>query len=206
MQPNQIHQLIISPSKHLQVLKSGGIKHYKTKSELSISSFSNKSEKIPVFFIIRDVFSKSIYAELLVTSDLSELPQFLFNAWSKKDTKTRMPFGIPNSVMVSERLTSILPHYFEVLSSLMINIHHPSDGFSSGVRIIRTLEDQIRSFFYKGTSTLSELNGMVETTVYSLNATPKGRELCPFQTWYEGIGEIVVPGDKMDFLNYFRKT
>jgi hypothetical protein len=207
MRSNDLHQLIISPSAHLRLLKNGEVKHFVRKSVISIPELLKAGVKRPVYFITRDVYSGAIYAELRITRDLSELADFLYNAWNEKEVNNLQPFGQPKSLIISQTIADLIPKVFKNLSYFHIKVLYPRDGFSSGVRAIRTLENNIKFYIYKKSATLDLINKAVDVSTFSSNSCPRGKEKGRFQVWYEGTAEmkIFVPGNDRDkfvrFLN-----
>lgn len=183
------------------------LKHLKRKSAITIPELLNEGVKRLVYFIMRDDYSGLLYAELKITKDLSEIREFLFNAWKQKDKKMAPLFGMPQYLMISQVIANTFPELHIGLDKLGIKIIYPSDGFSSGVRAIRSLEDVLRGFFYKRCASLDSISKTIETTVWGANGIPISRnKLSRFEVWQNSIDNLnCLDYDSASFMKLFFK-
>jgi hypothetical protein len=207
MYSNHLHQLIISPSAHFALLRNGELKYLKRKTLISVPKLLCEKIKRPVYFIMRDDFSGLIYAEIRITSDLSEIIEFLFNAWKQKDIKTTPLYGKPKYLMVQQTIAAVFPKFKNGLDKLGIIIVSPPDGFSSGVRAIHTLEAYLRGIFYKESAPLSSISQAIETCIWGDNGIPISRcKPSRFNIWLSNLDCLAYfRYDRSEFMKLFFK-
>ena len=83
---NQVHQLIVSVSKHFYILKSGDLMHRRKPMEIKLPKIEQSPREHIVHYLIRDHFSGAFYAEMCSARAMMPLEEFLYRAWSKKES------------------------------------------------------------------------------------------------------------------------
>jgi len=76
--PNEIHQLIVSVSKHLYILKNGQITYQKKSLDVDLFNCKHSSKEHVVHYLIKDHFSGALYGEVAQSSNLLSLGEFLY--------------------------------------------------------------------------------------------------------------------------------
>lgn len=140
--PNQVHQINVSISKNLYLLKDDTIKYQDKKFDVTWKNYQKTNKRHLVTFIVRDHYSSCFYAELYPIDELPEIEEFLFRAWSKKENYEFNGIGktciIPNSTL---EMFPQLPNLFKNVSNIHLQL--PENGFSSAVRSIREWEHRV---------------------------------------------------------------
>lgn len=151
---NQVHQLLVSVSRHFHAAGDGSIKYQKKPFEVNIKNYHKSKKNHLVYYILRDHFSGNFVFEITTTNSLISIADFLYYAWHK-DTEDHF-WGMPDSILVPKLISS--PDFFEGLNRLGVEALNPPSGFASGIRIIRDIEDQIH--FYIGRRVDSKIEGV----------------------------------------------
>lgn len=140
--PNQLHQLIVTVSKHIKVLKSGRLKRQQSAIHPNLKPVNNPehSNRV-VHFLIRDAFTGYYHAEISTLESVLDVVKFLYRSWSGyKENKFR---GLPDYLMVTKGALSCFPEIAQVAEKLDIPMGFPASGFQSGVRCVRDFEDEL---------------------------------------------------------------
>lgn len=82
--PNDVHQLVVSVSKHLYILKNGQVTYQKKPLEVDLLNCRDSTKDHVVHYLIKDHFSGALYGEVSPSSNLLSLGEFLYRAWSPK--------------------------------------------------------------------------------------------------------------------------
>lgn len=171
---NDIHQLLVTVSRHLYLDKNGVITYQKKPFDINISNHSKSNREHLVYYVMHDHFSGNFIFDIGTTGRMLPLADFLHFAWSKEKKEDHF-YGLPLSVSVPKRISS--PGFLEGLQNLGVEPFHPASGFSSGVHIIKKLEENIifsvfnrSALHYLGTIT----NYKKDIYTYMLETTVKG--------------------------------
>lgn len=139
---NEVHQLIVSPSKHYYVTSSGTFKYQKKPFELKLENVDQAKKIHTIHYLIRDHFSGLFYWE--ICSSIAPIPiyEFLFRAWNKKAEHPL--YGIPNFMTIPKNVQSYFPGLMSFIEKTGITYIKVTSGFQGGVRDIRTIEDELK--------------------------------------------------------------
>lgn len=139
---NQVHQLVVSVSRHFYVTKSGHLKFQKKQMEISLASLDQSEKEHVVHYLIRDHFSGAFYGEMHSSKALTLIEDFLSRAWTPK---TEYPFcGTPEYLTIPKTVEAAFPTVNKFIESLQIEPIPVTSGFFAGVRDVRTWEEHIR--------------------------------------------------------------
>ncbi len=136
---NETHQLLVTVSRHLYLDKKGVITYQKKPFDININNYSKSNKEHLVYYALLDHFSGNFIFDLGTTRRMLPLADFLHFAWRKEEEDHF--YGLPLSVSVPKRISS--PGLLEGLQNLKVEPFHPASGFSSGVHIIKKLEENI---------------------------------------------------------------
>ena len=137
---NETHQLLVTVSRHLYLDKKGVITYQKKPFDVNINNYSKSNKEHLVYYAMLDHFSGNFIFDIGTTRRMLPLADFLHFAW-RKGKKEDHFYGLPLSVSVPKRISS--PGLLEGLQSLGVEPFHPVSGFSSGVHVIKNLEENI---------------------------------------------------------------
>jgi hypothetical protein len=194
---NQVHQLVVSVSRHYYITKQGKYQYQKKPFEVDLGESSSKLHV--VHYLIRDHFSGLFYAELTDTQHLIPIREFLYRAWSEK---REHPFlGVPSGITVPKNVQKLWPAVAGFLAGLGIEVIKVTSGFQGGVRDIRTWEDHLKWGLYRSgiPPDFSEVQSQaIETcrqlAAWSVNGEPKERK------WRNNLKGTNVPKSREAFL------
>ena len=141
---NELHQLMVSVSKHLLVTKAGRLKFQQKPMETKLSNLTQASKEHVVHYLIRDHFSGVFYAEIYSAFGLIPVEEFLFRAWSEKEN---YPFcGAPEYISIPKTVRDAFPAIDNLIDAYGIKAVQVTSGFQSGaIRDIKTWEHHICS-------------------------------------------------------------
>ena len=141
--PNQVHQLVVSVSRHFYVRKKGVLKWQKKPFEISLPKLYASDRNHIVHYIVRDHFSGTFYGEIGCAQDMVDAMEFLHRAWSQKE---HHPFcGIPYAITLPKTVMDTFPNVEKLVDGLGVEKIKATSGFQSGIRDIRTWEEYFRS-------------------------------------------------------------
>ena len=149
---NERHQLLVSVSKHLYLLKSGVMTYQQKAMDVNLKNYRRRGREHVLHYLIRDEASGMIYAELHQGSAPAAMLDFLFRAWREKD---HFYFaGMPQQLCVPA--TIYREELGRDLHALGIAVMKPESGFHAGVRCVRFWEEALTwfAFYYPGISNL----------------------------------------------------
>lgn len=200
--PNQVHQLLISMSRHLYVLKGGDVNYQKKPFEFDLRTVGKSSKTHVIHYIIRDHYSGVLYAEVCTNLDTIPVEEFLFRAWSKKENY--LFCGMPTLLVVPKSIREFAPGIIPLLNTLKIEHMEPTSGYQAGVREIRVWEHEIaiapafdsrmKSFLSLRTSTCEVIDRMLRPRAGKESRTSK---------WLEKINMVSLPPDLKLFKEAF---
>ncbi|MDA8339807.1 MAG: tetratricopeptide repeat protein [Nitrospiraceae bacterium] len=201
--PNQVHQLLITVSRHLYVLKNGEVHYQKKPFEVDLKNVIKSSKVHIVHYILKDHYSGLFYAELCTQHDLISIEEFLFRAWSKKDNFAFC--GMPVLLTVPKSVIDFAPGLISLLNALQISIVEPTSGYQAGVREIRTWENEIRiaPAFKPMLKSFDALKNSTLEIVRNLNSS--GGQKSKISKWSALIEKVYLPTDLKAFKEYYSK-
>lgn len=153
---NELHQLLVSVSKHLYFGSDGYARYQNKPMDVNIRNCHKSNKEHLVYYIIRDHFSGTFTFRIASTKRPIPLADFLYYAWSEDAGEEKYIHGMPDSIFIPQMIST--EELFSGLSSLGINPLNPPSGFASGIRVIRDIEDNI--CFNMGRTTDHSLEGM----------------------------------------------
>lgn len=177
--PNSAHQLFVTPSKHLFVLKDGRLKEQDKAIEVKLEKVASAEREHLVHYIVADHTSAAFYAEVRSSKQLQSPVEFLRRAWQRKDDY--FFHGLPAVISVPAAITRMWPELELWLHQMGVVMGAPSSGFQAGVHQVRHWEkDLANSFFaqgyFKGTpATLGMMDELVSKTLVQSNRGVLGR-------------------------------
>jgi hypothetical protein len=139
---NEVHQLIVSPSKHYYVTNSGIFKYQKKPFEIKLENIEQAKKIHTIHYLLRDHFSGLFYWEICSSNALIPIYAFLFRAWIKKQCHPL--YGIPDFMTVPKNVQSYFPGLLGFIEKIGVTYIKVTSGFQGGVRDIRTIEDELR--------------------------------------------------------------
>ena len=134
---NQLHQLLVSVSRHLYVQKNGLLKYQQKPLDVSFSNLKKSRKEHLVYYILRDALSGTFFLEITTSQAMIPLLEFLCLAWEKGSGK--YIWGLPEQLSIPKGLA--VEELREGLDALGVQVVLPASGFAAGVRIIRDIED-----------------------------------------------------------------
>ena len=139
---NQVHQLLITPSKHCFVTTKGLLKYQKKPFEIKLDDLENSKKAHTIHYLIRDHYSGLFYWEICRADDPIPIHEFLYRAWNKKETHPL--FGIPEFMTIPKNAQTFFPGLMNFIEHLEIVYIKVTSGFQGGVRDVRTIEEELR--------------------------------------------------------------
>lgn len=139
---NEVHQLIVSPSKHYYVTSSGTFKYQKKPFELKLENIEQSKKNHIIHYLLRDHFSGLFYWEICSSNAPILIHGFLFRAWSKKQYHPL--YGVPDFITVPKNVQSYFPNLISFIERIGVTYIKVTSGFQGGVRDIRTVEDELK--------------------------------------------------------------
>jgi hypothetical protein len=128
---NQVHQLIVSVSRHLWVTKEGLLRYQRKPLEVSLAKLARTEKRHVVHYLIRDHHSGLLYAEMAVTPQLFSAREFLLRAWSRTD---QLSFsGVTDALTVPKTVADAFPDLLHWLDELGVEAIAATSGFQRQV-------------------------------------------------------------------------
>lgn len=138
---NYIHQLFVTPSKHLYVLKDGRLRWQSKAMEVQLNKLEEAEKEHVVHYIVADHASAAFYAELRTGATLISPNEFLTRAWAKKSDF--FFHGLPEQLIVPAAVSNKYPEINDWLEHLHVGIVPPPSGFYAGVHQVRNWEKDV---------------------------------------------------------------
>ncbi len=139
---NEVHQLIVTPSKHYYVTGGGALKYQKKPFEIRLEDV-HEARKVPVIhYLVRDHFSGLFYWEICSSNGQIPIYEYLFRTWSKKEYHPL--YGIPAYMTIPQNVQSHFPGLIRLVRKIGVIPLKVTSGFQGGVRDIRTIEEELR--------------------------------------------------------------
>jgi hypothetical protein len=188
---NQVHQLMVSVSKHFYLLKNGNVRFQEKKFDFNLANVKKSEKELVVHYLIRDHFSGAFYAEACPSSLLMPVEDFLIRAWSKKDEYIFC--GIPDSLSIPNTVAEAFPKLLPWASSLGLDLLEVTSGFQGGIRDVPTWEKYLRMVVSLHEETkLSEIQGKAAGINNYLNKKHADRP-SKIGKWAHSVGTIRLP-------------
>lgn len=138
---NEVHQLVVSVSRHLWIGADERIHVQKKPFEISLSKLATAPKRHLVHYLVRDHFSGAFYGEIAVAPTLPEVREFLVRAWSRKD---RLAFcGVPDHLTIPKTVEVQFADTRAWVKGLGVQVIEATSGFQAGVRDLKTWEADI---------------------------------------------------------------
>lgn len=189
---NQVHQLVVSVSKHYYLTKDDRLVYQHRPIEIDLKKLENSKKRNMIIFSIRDHYSGVFYCEIKFSPEKLSLIDFLFRAWSKKELYSFC--GIPESLVVSKTVGLFFPEIRNKLDQLNVNYIEATSGFQNGVRDIRTIEEYMKGYAFFDNRTIDEQTKWI----CEIFAKEKSRNMTEskIELWERGKKTIYVPSNK----------
>lgn len=140
--PNEIHQLLITVSKHFHIGAKGQLRHQFKKMDVTLDGLKQSGKEHVVYYFLRDHYTGVYYAEIASSKSLIPVNDFLLRAWLEKP---KFAFcGIPKILMVTKTAERNFSEVNGLLEEFKIDKLCPPSGFASGMREITEWEKLIR--------------------------------------------------------------
>lgn len=196
--PNQVHQLIVSVSKHFFLTKNGRVKFQKKKLEYSLANLQQSEKELVVHYLVRDHFSGAFYAEATSSLQLNPVEEFLTRAWSIKDEYVFC--GQPENLSIPRTVSDAFPNLLSWVDSHGITRFDVTSGFQGGIRDVPTWENYLRMVFALGEETkLSEVRGKAARISNYLNEA-HGDRASKIAQWIRHVGTIKLPSGESAYI------
>ncbi len=198
---NQIHQLLITVSRHFYIKKDGRIAYQESPLSAHVKNLAEAQKEPLVYYIVRDHFSGNFILGLGSGQDLIPLIDFLYAAWRKKEEGGTLA-GLPEILSVPKNIAT--PELLSGLKELGIKPVHPPSGFASGIAMIRSLEENVG--FNLTRIAIPDFPGLLSMedniSHYMLGGSFRKSKK---QVWKEGLtgGHPRVPGNLKTFREIF---
>lgn len=171
---NEVHQLVVSVSRHLWVTKAGELRYQQKPFEVSLAAARESEKRHLVHYLVRDHHSGLFYAEVGVSPELPSVREFLRRAWSPKG---RLSFrGLPSAITVPNTVADFFGNLLDWLAQIQVNVIPVTSGFQAGVCDLKTWEDRLRyAFQWYAADDLASLPALAESLCWDLNEEPRFR-------------------------------
>ncbi len=107
---------------------------------MAIDNYRKSLKEHLVYYILIDRYSGNFIFDVATTKNLFSLVDFLYFGWNKHTEEDHF-WGLPLKISVPKRIAT--PELFDGLQKLGVEPFHPTSGFSSGIHIIKALEEEI---------------------------------------------------------------
>ena len=192
--PNYIHQLFITPSKHLYVLKDQRLKWQDKAMDTKLEKIEKADKEHVIYYIVADHYSSAFYTELRTNKTLLSPIEFLIRAWKKKSEN--FFHGVPGQLIVPTTVSKKYPEIKNWLQQLNVGIVPPDSGFYAGIHQVRNWEKEVagiisfHKFLKKTPCMLNDLYAEIPKTLQRANERELnrfGNRLTRKQLWGKSI-------------------
>lgn len=191
--PNQVHQLVVSVSRHMTITKDRRLRFQKKPIDVTLSNVVRSDREHVAYYIIRDHFSGVFYGEICSASALIPVQNFLLRAWSKK---IRYLFcGAPDYISIPKTVSHAFPDLLDIIADCGIGVVEVTSGFQGEVRDIRTWERYLRQYSSMGDDAALLAYWSTERTC-KLSAYINGNYNEPdsnIRMWYDNVKVLKLP-------------
>ncbi len=80
---NQLHQLLVSVSRHLYVKKNGLLKYQEKPLDINLSTLKKSRREHLVYYVLRDALTGTFFLEITTSRTMIPLAEFLYRAWEQ---------------------------------------------------------------------------------------------------------------------------
>ncbi|MGQ2816099.1 hypothetical protein [Leptospira interrogans] len=198
---NHAHQLVVSISKHLYLLKNEEIKYQRKSFDITFKNHSKSTKRHLVHCIIKDHFSGASYGEVYATDQSFSIEKFLLNAWKiKKNYKFH---GLPEYLMVPKNVIEHFPAIVNIFKHTNVKLIETTSGFQSGAPIIiKEWEKQIgyAPILYK----LFSFRKLQENIEYFNNEINSyNSDISKIDKWFNNLNQTNIITNEVDFFKIF---
>ncbi|EMS83056.1 hypothetical protein [Leptospira noguchii] len=201
---NHVHQLVVSISNHLYLLKNEEINYQKKSFNINFKNHSKSKKCHLVNCIIKDHFSGASYGEIYSTDQLFSIEKFLFNAWKIKEVYKF--HGLPEFLMVPKSVIEHFPGIANIFKYTNVRLIETTSGFHSGAPIIiKEWEKQVcyAPMLYKLLS-FSKLQENIEYFNNKINSFKSDNsDLSKIDKWSNNINRTNIITNETDFFKIF---
>lgn len=200
---NQLHQLMVSVSKHFYFGSDGYVKYQEKLMDVNIKNCHKSRKEHLVYYILRDHFSGSFTFQIATTKKLIPLADFLYYAWSEDVGEEKFLWGMPDFIFIPQMITS--DDLLFGLNRLYVNPLHPPSGFASGIRIIRDIEENLGYFMSRTVDhSLEGMNKLrFEVYKYLIDSSYRDNKFAKWQTSLPSQGHPRAVPAYPDFIRLF---
>ncbi|MEQ1606446.1 MAG: strawberry notch family protein [Pyrinomonadaceae bacterium] len=194
--PHEVHQLLVSVSKHYLVGTTGIIRHQKKAMDVSLRNYQKSDRVHLVYYILRDRFTGFYYVEVVSTKNLIPLQDFLLRAFLPKPD---IYFGgLPKVLLVPKDVESMYPQIIDFLNGLRILKVNPASGFDSGIIAVKDWERTMKCALIPDTDLDNIAQWNPRTAIDFLDTYNSDN----YEHWKMSVPEdLFCPSD--EFLNEF---
>jgi hypothetical protein len=188
---NEVHQLMVSVSRHLWVAKDGAIRYQQKPFEITLARLARSEKQHVIHYLVRDHFSGLLYAEIGLSGSLLSPREFLLRAWSRKD---RLSFcGVPDTLIVPKTVSDTFAELLPWLDELEMDVIPATSGFQAGVRDVKTWEEAVRNALrWFPADDLAHLPALAEMLCWDLVEEPLHHRQ-QVGRWQSGLGTLRYP-------------
>ena len=143
LRPNEVHQLLITVSKHFHIGSKEQIRYQIKPMDVTLKALKKSERNHFVHFIMRDEASGFFYAECCSHRNLTPIKDFLLRSWFEK--KSSIFCGIPKCLNFTQTVVDFFGEdsYLDLIAELKINPLTSGSGFSTGVRVFKAWEEDL---------------------------------------------------------------
>ena len=195
---NEVHQLIVSVSRHFYVTSMGQLKYQKKSFDVSLDKLDKLTKRHIVNYMIRDHFSGLSYVEIVEARNMFPVFEFLHRAWSKKDVCPL--YGLPRAITVPKNVRETWSELVPLLERMTVQPIKVTNGFQGGVREIRKWEEVLHSSL-RILELVASGNPLTPEKAYrnALGMLRRSDE-AKVERWYQGLsGSVPCPPSKEAF-------
>lgn len=192
---NETHQVVVTCSKHLHILKSGVLAYQKKLMAVTLKNIRASTRRHVVHYVLTDTASGSIYGEIHASDGLVPVQDFLARAWAKK-TGTHF-CGVPQRLDVPATIYSENLHRAALRLGVR-TLGKPLNGFASGIRSVKTWENMVMNIafpFSRPPRTFDIIENLSPILSHGINLQNMSREL-----WENNLTDLVLPPS--DLVNW----
>ena len=187
--PNHVHQLAGSVSRHFYAGTDGLLKYQKKPFEVSLINVSEQRRRHMIVYTVRDHCSGLFYAEIYFGPAVPSILRFLDRAWSPKSDY--IFHGVPELLLFPRTLDRAFPKLKALAVSLGVGLPEVTSGFQSGIRDIRTIEDNL--IIAVGQSTDTATNWVHKTCLFMAEEKARTGIESKLELWKRSIPEVRLP-------------
>ncbi|MBK3801298.1 hypothetical protein GAY33_19070 [Azospirillum brasilense] len=203
---NQVHQLLVSVSKHFYVRRNGTIAFQWKAIDIDLARIQTAKRNHVVHYLLRDHYSGAFYAEVTTSDRLIDLGEFLYRAWAEKETGPGedAPYlfrGMPDALTVPAKVMERFPGVARIMEACGIAYIKATSGFQAGVRDLKTWEEEFRYRFWRIDEPVGfEVAQSMAPACACLMSGDRYNGRSKIREWTAGNPSIRLPPDRERFL------